>query len=482
MAKHVRICAGESCKVRMSALESDGHSRCATCIGKECKVDDRCEECIGWNIDKMNTFIKNRRDKELCRARKAKRRLGLREQGKQQIGSLLVQPDRKVASSAHSMSSSSSALIINQSDDSLLVSDLSTSHASITSAASNPDRGQVITRSEFDALGNSVQLLTQQMAIFFLAKQSSQVPSDTPLPLVGQTSGPISVCMGDGVDPEQATKLLSSHDEAEDGPDGDPAKPESCPSLKSDMSERARKRSRKDVSAKVKRSRTRPPSRPRESHSVAINPTVDELPPVSGPSPPSHESPPVDTAVPPVSQAAISKGSFYTSMSDAIVSLVKSAMCDNPKLSTAEAVQLASEHVRKTDPLNVSYRSSRSCLEHQGSQRRLNETSFSENTARCEESILSLEPDSVQAPVCAITTPIVTSAPLITSVGSDSMAMSVRPKIYSNRSRSEASFEAAASSTPRVNKKKYSETEVRVLDQCFGLSSDGSDRDQAANR
>ena len=112
MAKHYRICAGESCKVRMSALESDGHSRCATCIGKECKVDDRCEECIGWNIDKMNTFIKNRRDKELCRARKAKRRLGLREQGKQPICILFVQPDRKVTGSAHSVSFSSSALIV----------------------------------------------------------------------------------------------------------------------------------------------------------------------------------------------------------------------------------------------------------------------------------------------------------------------------------------------------------------------------------
>ena len=131
----------------------------------------------------MNTFIRNRRDKELCRARKAKRRLGLREQGKQPIGSLLAQPGRKVAGSAHSMSSSSSALIINQSDDSLLVSDLSTSHSSMTSAASNPDRSRVITRSEFDALGNSVQLLTQQMAIF-LAKQSSQVHSDTPYPLL----------------------------------------------------------------------------------------------------------------------------------------------------------------------------------------------------------------------------------------------------------------------------------------------------------
>ena len=148
MAKQFRICSGEACSSRMPSLDYDGHSKCVGCIGQECTLETRCSECVEWPGDKMKVFLKHKAELEKSRARKARCRQFLKEQAKQAAASLVVMEGKSAAvSGAHSLSSSFHESLDLSSELSYTM-DISASTSS--AAFPNPDRGQVITRGEFD--------------------------------------------------------------------------------------------------------------------------------------------------------------------------------------------------------------------------------------------------------------------------------------------------------------------------------------------
>ena len=361
MAKQFRICVGESCHSRMPSLEYDGHSKCETCIGKICNLESRCSECLDWPDDRIKAFLKHKIELEKSRKRKARRRQLLKEQAKLPAGSSVVSPKSAVCASAHSMSSSSSALSIAVTHDSLDLSSnisLDSSVSSSAAAISNPVRDQVITRGELDQVLNKLSALTD-FVVSSLGKQNlEQVPS---------VANPSPVCQdlhstsADGNEGEpKVTQPLSSWIERGSGPSGNSAHVESCPNAGPDNSDRSRKRSRdcKDSSGRIKRSRA--PSRQREQ---TFEHTVDETLDVTDRSLPSPGPGPrpAETPVPRVSQLPVGAvGSFNDSMSNALVSLVQNAMHVNPNTSLEEAYSLAANHLRSNDPQFDSYSSSRS--------------------------------------------------------------------------------------------------------------------------
>ena len=538
MAKQFRVCSGELCRSRMASLEFDGHSKCPSCIGMDCDLDSRCEECREWPIDKMKNFVRHKKELEKTRARKARRRQWLREQGKLPVvrPEEVVPVSKVVKQSTHNMSQSSSALSINITHDSLNVSsDLSSESlpSSSSAAASNPNRSQVITNPQLDSVCNKLDVLTEQLSAFFSGKFKGQVPCESVKPLE-QALVSNFVSLGDGVDPQATNMLPFSLVEEGVGPSGDSAPTKSCPNPESVVTSRSRKRSRepKDSSARVKR--THPPSRER----CVSERNVDSQHSPGNPQPaPAPRPRPTDTVVPRVSQSPVrGKGAFNVSMTNALTGLVKSLMKKNPDVSVEEAVQVASEHVRNTDPLNSSYVSSRSGA---GSQRRqesiLDVSDSSENGVHVEEgqdkqvqsspdvahgsacTVSSREHVSAHNPVSimtkesivtkpitsagnvgeksksnttsvSITTPItdgdlsipitalstvgVRSTPF-TSVNSDESRVTLgKPKCYVNRSKAEISFEISASSTPARKEPKYAPEELKVLKDCFDLSDD----------
>ena len=64
------------CKTRMSSRDNDPHSHCVGCRGKSCAFDDRCDVCIEWDDDKMNSYLKHQRRLENKRRSKEKKKNG----------------------------------------------------------------------------------------------------------------------------------------------------------------------------------------------------------------------------------------------------------------------------------------------------------------------------------------------------------------------------------------------------------------------
>ena len=60
MSKHFRVCSTENCKIRLPDIVYDGHSRCSTCIGKVCNLNDHCFECAGWSNEMFDKYVKHR--------------------------------------------------------------------------------------------------------------------------------------------------------------------------------------------------------------------------------------------------------------------------------------------------------------------------------------------------------------------------------------------------------------------------------------
>ena len=51
-----RSCPG--CHGRMSSFSVDRHSICIKCLGNDCNIDCRCDECLSWSVEEMESYVK----------------------------------------------------------------------------------------------------------------------------------------------------------------------------------------------------------------------------------------------------------------------------------------------------------------------------------------------------------------------------------------------------------------------------------------
>ena len=354
----VRYCAGESCNNRLPGLEYDSHSICATCIGKECNVEDKCQQCSLWPVEKFSLYVKHRRVLKMTRARKARYKLAKANQTGVSQSLEVVQPsgDRAVhnlSQSFHSEYASPSPGI-----------HLPPSSASISlpvplsAAISAPSRDRVTTELAPDVQASVIRSL-------------ANVHSESVSPLsqsVPPTSSVVYSCCDSGV--TQGPQLLAIEGL---GPAEEPCPVEPCLEVQSGSSQdRGRKRVRetKDVSGKVKRSV--PPSRERQLTTLPVASGVNVL---DSPAQSVAHSPMRDvTQVTPTTRpvggavsvplthpsAVRGDGRFSDSMERSIKSLIKSANRSNPNMSLDDSFALVSAYLAKHDPTYSSYRSSRS--------------------------------------------------------------------------------------------------------------------------
>ena len=46
---------------RMSNFSVDRHSICSKCRGDDCTIDCRCDECMSWSVEEMESYVKLRK-------------------------------------------------------------------------------------------------------------------------------------------------------------------------------------------------------------------------------------------------------------------------------------------------------------------------------------------------------------------------------------------------------------------------------------
>ena len=49
------------CHGRMSSFSVDRHSFCSKCRGNDCTIDCRCDECMSWSVEEMESYVKLRK-------------------------------------------------------------------------------------------------------------------------------------------------------------------------------------------------------------------------------------------------------------------------------------------------------------------------------------------------------------------------------------------------------------------------------------
>ena len=221
---------------------------------------------------------------------------------------------------------------------------------------------QVISRGEFDSL--KAMMITMASDSAALRSGNKQAHSDSvpqPSLVVPSTSGVDSLRSPD-CEPTGGRTILSLV-EGFAAPEGESRLPESCPMEQQEtLADRSRKRSREPKDSAGRAKRQRAPSRERGSahaspavypsqrhaHSAQSCDSTSDLGAVNDPVPlSSGRTPKAD-------------GSFSASMILTLNSLINSAMTGNPKLTNAEALDVAKKHLRTHDPLNLSYTSARS--------------------------------------------------------------------------------------------------------------------------
>ena len=62
------------CSRRMSSFDSDPHSLCFYCRGRECNHTERCSECQSWDGELMDVYVKHQRVLQRKRRYSAKSR------------------------------------------------------------------------------------------------------------------------------------------------------------------------------------------------------------------------------------------------------------------------------------------------------------------------------------------------------------------------------------------------------------------------
>ena len=48
----------QKCPGRMSSLSLDRHSFCYKCCGADCNLENRCDECMSWSVEELETYVK----------------------------------------------------------------------------------------------------------------------------------------------------------------------------------------------------------------------------------------------------------------------------------------------------------------------------------------------------------------------------------------------------------------------------------------
>ena len=61
------------CHGRISSLSLDRHSLCCKCRGADCNHENRCDECMGWYVEEMKSYVKLRTGKSLVSKSKGKK-------------------------------------------------------------------------------------------------------------------------------------------------------------------------------------------------------------------------------------------------------------------------------------------------------------------------------------------------------------------------------------------------------------------------
>ena len=354
--------------MRLPELVNDGHSKCANCIGKLCSFDDHCVECADWPNERFDRYVKHRHMLELTRARKAKQR------AKSKQSTLPVTSEQAIASAAHSVSPSPSASVVSLSPSSSISpyspsattkTILSSSHISVPSAPSD----QVVTRSEFDCLKSMMTTIAADLAAMRKSGGSSmQVHSESaPPPSQLVPSNPVVQYQGYRDGDPAVSRSNPSLVEGSSAPMGESRPTGSCPVVQVETldvgTDRSRKRVRDSFDSVDRSKRQRPPSRER---SATPTRSAGGLRHSLSPPPRSARGTPtglggVSARVPqrtPSSKQA--DGTFSDSMVASLEALVAAQMQCNPSLTFPQAMIIAKDHVKRTDPLNESYVSSRS--------------------------------------------------------------------------------------------------------------------------
>ena len=268
MSKQFRVCSSLDCKIRLPDLSYDGHSKCSSCIGKVCSLEDRCVECKDWPSDVFDKFIKHRHQLDLNKARKAKQRSKAKQLTLQrEVGS----DQQVIAVTAHSVSPSPSCSVVNVSSASS-ISAYSPSSAPISlpitpTAESSAPRDQVVTRNEFDSLKSIMLTIASDLAALKKdkVKEIGSVHSESVAPPTQGLPQTSVVDSGD-VDPSVNPMLLPLVGGGE-APKGEACPTLACPVVDPESldlaNERGRKRVResKDVLGCARRQRL-PSSRP----------------------------------------------------------------------------------------------------------------------------------------------------------------------------------------------------------------------------
>ena len=277
-----RSCVSPGCKIRLPDLKYDSHSKCSVCVGHVCTIDNKCEECCLWPVDKFNIFLKHRKRLLADRERKARNRRLLKE--RKQDGFYDKTEDRltivdkaggkagkagkvgnvrtvhSVSASVHSSSSSSGnkpLLHIDDVSDNLFSSPVSTIHSmsfarSLPYSLSRSATPSLAPRSDHDITVNAETLASLVRNVDFLMKerQLSLLHSASVSPAhLASSSMPVR---DDGEDPQMSGALPrgpASH--------GERSLSGVCPSDSSPSPDRSRRRRRdpKDHGHKIKRSR-----------------------------------------------------------------------------------------------------------------------------------------------------------------------------------------------------------------------------------
>ena len=51
-------CSCRRCHGRTSSFSLDGHTFCIKCSGSDCGLDNKCDECMLWSSEEMETYVK----------------------------------------------------------------------------------------------------------------------------------------------------------------------------------------------------------------------------------------------------------------------------------------------------------------------------------------------------------------------------------------------------------------------------------------
>ena len=49
------------CHGMMSSFSGDRHSFCVKCRGSDCNIDSRCDECMSWSMEEIESYVKLRK-------------------------------------------------------------------------------------------------------------------------------------------------------------------------------------------------------------------------------------------------------------------------------------------------------------------------------------------------------------------------------------------------------------------------------------